>query len=88
MISCLKKAGIKEISEDSSGNAGASIAAYASKAKIKSHIFAPSSAPNAKINQIKVYGAKTYLISFPVIVPQKKLKYFQKLMESRTRHIT
>lgn len=63
MISCLKKAGIKEISEDSSGNAGASISAYASKAKIKSHIFAPSSAPNAKINQIKVYGAKTYLIS-------------------------
>ncbi len=62
MISCLKQSGIKEISEDSSGNAGASISAYASKAQIKSHIFAPSSAPSAKINQIKVYGANTYLI--------------------------
>ncbi len=65
MISCLKKAGIKEIAEDSSGNAGASISAYSSKAQIRSHIFAPSSAPTAKINQIKVYGANTYLVEGP-----------------------
>ena len=57
MISALKSMGISEIVEDSSGNAGASVSAYSSKADIKAHIFAPSSAPKTKLSQIKVYGS-------------------------------
>jgi len=43
--------------EDSSGNAGASIAAYCAAAGIKCHIYVPESTPAAKIKQIGAYGA-------------------------------
>jgi len=44
------------ISEDSSGNAGASIAAYAARAQLKAKIYVPENASGSKINQIKSYG--------------------------------
>ena len=62
MMSVAKELGISEVVEDSSGNAGASVAAYAARAGIQAHIFAPSSAPSAKVSQIEVYGARTHLI--------------------------
>ena len=62
MMSAAKEQGVTEIAEDSSGNAGASVAAYAARAGIKAHIFAPASAPIAKLQQIKVYGAETHCI--------------------------
>ncbi|MBI4340052.1 MAG: threonine synthase [Chloroflexi bacterium] len=65
LMSVLKEAGVAEVVEDSSGNAGASIAAYAAKAGIVAHIFAPASAPAAKIQQIRVYGAQVHLVDGP-----------------------
>ena len=62
MISALKGMNVSEIVEDSSGNAGASISAYSARAGIKAHIFAPSTAPKPKLEQIAVYGAQTHLI--------------------------
>ena len=62
MMSVAKEFGVSEVVEDSSGNAGASVAAYAARAGIQGHIFAPSSAPAAKVSQIEVYGAMTHLI--------------------------
>ncbi|MEE2701089.1 MAG: threonine synthase [Chloroflexota bacterium] len=62
LISALKELGITQVVEDSSGNAGASLAAYAAKAGIVSHIFVPASAPSAKIQQIMVYGAQIHLV--------------------------
>ena len=62
MISALKDMNVSEIVEDSSGNAGASISAYSARAGIKAHIFAPSTAPKPKLEQIAVYGAQTHLI--------------------------
>ena len=62
LMSLAVEAGVTEVVEDSSGNAGASIAAYAARAGIGAHIFAPSSAPSAKLDQIAVYGATTHLI--------------------------
>lgn len=62
MMSVANELGIKEIVEDSSGNAGASVSAYAARAGIHSHIFAPATAPEAKIGQIKVYGAETHQV--------------------------
>lgn len=58
LISKLKELGIREIIEDSSGNAGASIAAYATRAKMKCTIFVPAYASGGKVAQIKIYGAK------------------------------
>lgn len=63
MISALSRFNIKEIVEDSSGNAGASISAYGAKAGIKTHIFTPSTTPLPKLNQIKIYGAVNHSIS-------------------------
>ena len=65
MIAAAREFGIDEIVEDSSGNAGASVAAYAARCGIKAHIFAPDSAPETKLRQIKVYGAETHLIPGP-----------------------
>jgi len=63
MISALADFNIKEIVEDSSGNAGASISAYGAKAGIKTHIFTPSTTPLPKLNQINIYGAVNHSIS-------------------------
>lgn len=63
MISKLKEWGVKEIVEDSSGNAGASIAAYASLAGIRARIYVPASTSAGKIAQIEMYGAD--LIKIP-----------------------
>ena len=65
MVSVAREHGITELVEDSSGNAGASVAAYAAEAGIKAHIFAPSTAPQAKLKQISVYGAQAHLIDGP-----------------------
>jgi len=62
MMSVAAELGIPEVVEDSSGNAGASVAAYAARAGIRAHIFAPASAPAAKLEQIAVYGAQAHLI--------------------------
>jgi len=56
---------ITEFVEDSSGNAGASMAAYAAAAGINAHIFAPSSAAAGKLDQIRVFGARLHAIDGP-----------------------
>jgi threonine synthase len=63
MISKLKEWGITEIIEDSSGNAGASIAAYAAVAGIRSDIYIPASTSEGKGAQIGMYGAN--LVKIP-----------------------
>ena len=57
MMSALKAAGIGEIVEDSSGNAGASVAAYAARAGIQATIYVPDYASRGKIAQIEAFGA-------------------------------
>ena len=46
------------ISEDSSGNAGASIAAYAARAGLKAKIYVSAAVSGPKFNQILFYGAE------------------------------
>jgi len=58
LVSKLKEIGIDKIIEDSSGNAGASIAAYCANAKIDCTIFVPESTSYGKIVQMEIYGAK------------------------------
>lgn len=61
----LKAAGVSEVVEDSSGNAGASLAAYAARTGLHAAIYAPESASPAKLAQIAVYGADLRLIPGP-----------------------
>jgi threonine synthase len=64
-MSHLKTLGIEHVVEDSSGNAAASLAAYAARAGIGIEVFCPASASPGKLAQIKLYGAKLRLIEGP-----------------------
>ena len=57
LISKAKELGVARVVEDSSGNAGCAIAAYAAKAGIECEILVPESASPAKLAQIRLYGA-------------------------------
>ena len=57
MLNHLLEVGVGPIHEDSSGNAGASIATYAAAAGLACHIFVPATATRGKIVQIAASGA-------------------------------
>jgi threonine synthase len=57
MINHLLEVGVGPIHEDSSGNAGSSIATYAAAAGIPCRIYVPAAAPRAKLVQIAAAGA-------------------------------
>lgn len=58
LISWLAERGVKRIAEDSSGNAGASIAAYGALAGMEVEVYVPARARGGKLRQIEAYGAK------------------------------
>jgi threonine synthase len=51
------------ISEDSSGNAGASLAAYAARAGLRTKVYVPKTVSGPKFNQIQSYGAEIVKVS-------------------------
>ncbi len=57
LVTALKAWGIERAVEDSSGNAGSSMAAYCGKAGIDCNIYVPSNTSLGKTAQISVYGA-------------------------------
>src|SRR5262245_178657 len=57
MINHLLEVGVGAIHEDSSGNAGASIATYAAASGIPCRIYVPAAAPRGKLVQIAITGA-------------------------------
>jgi threonine synthase len=59
--------GVTDVVEDSSGNAGASLAAYTSATGIHARIFAPASAPQGKKKLIAAFGAELVEIPGPRI---------------------
>lgn len=62
MLAVAAESGVTELVEDSSGNAGSSVAAYSARVGVRAHIFAPASAPAAKLKQIAVYGASVHAV--------------------------
>ena len=63
VIAALKAAGVTRIVEDSSGNAGAAMAAYAARAGLTADIYVPEGAPASKVSQISGYGATVHRIA-------------------------
>ena len=63
MLNYLKQAGVTAILEDSSGNAGASAAAYAAALDLDCRIMVPASAPTAKKVQMATMGAEVVAIA-------------------------
>ena len=58
MVNALHELGIKKIALDSSGNAGAAIAAYAAAAGMECTVYVPDDISQEQVKQIKSYGAK------------------------------
>lgn len=58
LVSLCKALDIKELVEDSSGNAGAAMAAYCAAAGIRCRIYAPAYTPEGKLIQTRLYGAE------------------------------
>jgi threonine synthase len=58
LVTALRGLGVERIVEDSSGNAGASLAAYGARAGLICEIFVPDLAAGSKLAQIAAYGAE------------------------------
>ncbi len=63
LISIAREIGAKKIIQDSSGNAGNSIAAYASRVNIPCEIFVPKGTSDKKIKMIRSHGAKVHIVN-------------------------
>lgn len=62
LIAHLKSIGVNSVVQDSSGNAGNSVAAYCAKAGIDCEIFVPEGTSPKKIDMIKAHGAKANVV--------------------------
>jgi len=71
MVNQLVHMGVKTVVEDSSGNAGASLAAHAARFGIGAQIFVPSYASPAKRTQIAVYGADVVAVPGPRLAAEE-----------------
>ena len=63
LLTHLKSLGVDAVVEDSSGNAGAAIAAYSTRAGIPCTIYCPESTSKGKLEQISAYGAELKLVA-------------------------
>jgi threonine synthase len=62
MLNHLLEVGVGAIHEDSSGNAGASLAIYAAACGVRCRIYVPAAAPSGKLVQIATAGAEVRAI--------------------------
>jgi len=65
--------GVEKVADDSSGNAGASLAGYSARADLDCTIYVPESASGEKIVQIESYGAELKAIPGPRENASKKI---------------
>jgi len=65
MVSVLRSLGAKRLADDSSGNAGAALAAYAAAAGLSARLFVPAYASGPKVRQIEAYGAELVRVPGP-----------------------
>src|ERR1700722_18527896 len=65
MLSFLRQLGVNAVLEDSSGNGGASVAAFGAAGDLRVKILAPAYTSPAKIAQVRAYGAQVQLVEGP-----------------------
>ena len=63
LANALRLRGVHEVVEDSSGNAGASLACYAARAGLDCEVYTPASTSAGKLTQISAHGA--HLVRVP-----------------------
>ena len=62
-VSMAKELGVSHMAMPTNGNAGAALAAYASRAGIKSTIFCPDDTPEVNVSEIALQGARVYRVN-------------------------
>lgn len=62
-VSMAKALGIKHMAMPTNGNAGAALAAYATRAGIKTTIFCPEDTPEVNVSEIALQGASVYRVN-------------------------
>ena len=62
LVATAAELGVRRLVADSSGNAGASIAAYAARAGIAAEVFVPASTSEKKVAQLTGYGASVHRV--------------------------
>ena len=62
-VSMAKALGIRHMAMPTNGNAGAALAAYASRAGIKTTVFCPEDTPEVNVSEIALQGAAVYRIN-------------------------
>jgi threonine synthase len=61
-VSMAKELGVKTMAMPTNGNAGAAMAAYCSRAGIKSYVFCPDDTPEVNVREIAMQGAEVFLV--------------------------
>ena len=62
-ISMAKELGVSKVAMPTNGNAGAALAAYASRAKIESFVFCPDDTPDINVREIAAQGANVWRVN-------------------------
>jgi threonine synthase len=62
-VSMAKALGVKHMAMPTNGNAGAALAAYASRCGIKTTIFCPQDTPEVNVSEIALQGARVYRVN-------------------------
>jgi threonine synthase len=62
-VSMAKALGVSHMAMPTNGNAGAALAAYASRAGIKTTIFCPDDTPEVNVSEIALQGANVYRVN-------------------------
>jgi threonine synthase len=62
-VSMAKELGIKRVAMPTNGNAGAALAAYASRAGIEAFIFCPQDTPEINVREIAAQGGKVWRVN-------------------------
>jgi threonine synthase len=62
-VSMAKALGIRHMAMPTNGNAGAALAAYASRAGIKTTVFCPEDTPEVNVSEIELQGATVYRVN-------------------------
>ncbi len=62
-VSMAKELGITKVAMPTNGNAGAALAAYASRAGITSYVFCPDDTPEINVREIAAQGAKVWRVN-------------------------
>ena len=62
-VSMAKELGVERVAMASNGNAGAALAAYASRAGMESYVFCPDDTPEINIREIALQGGKVWRVN-------------------------